>query len=274
MLVTAVLAGSTAYAQHLNTAALGTNQGAQLVFANAAAFILESGFVGKCVYTNGGTYAGQYGIGLSPTVLPRTVANGGPVANAPALGSFIQMRFESVTGPEGGAFSLWDRGATSPSVTLAVGAPTASVMFALSDPLLGAGAPAADPFGHIHGRRFTANKAGSYTVGFKVFDTSTNGTESGPIHTPSDVLHVKFSTEVALGMKRAQRTNGVTVLTIHQGGITNVFVEASPVLDSNSWTVIAGPFTNAPFGPVSTTTVTDTNLEGSAQFYRLRGVAP
>src|SRR5262245_9303324 len=141
MLVTAMLGGSTAYAQHLNTGALGTNQGSQLVFANASAFVLESGFVGACAYTNGGTYAGYYGNGISSTVLPRTVANGGPVTNAPALGSFIQMRFESVAGPEGGAFSFWDQGATSPSVTLAVGAPTASVMFALSDANIGAGAP-------------------------------------------------------------------------------------------------------------------------------------
>jgi hypothetical protein len=273
-MLVAVLISSVAFAQHLNTGALGTNQDAQLVFANANAFVLESGFVGRCVYTNGSTYAGHYGIGLSPTTLPRTVANGGPISNAPALGSYIQLRIESVAGPAGGAFSFWDRGATSPSVSLPVGAPTTSVMFALSDQQLGAGFPGADPFGHIHGRRFTVNKAGNYTVGFKAFDTSTNGLGNGPIHTPSEVLQVNFNTAVALAMKRIQRTNGSSLLTIHQGGITNVFVETTANLAADSWDVIAGPFTNAPFGPLSTTTLLDTNADAAARFYRLRGIAP
>src|SRR5690349_13339175 len=103
-------------AQHLNTGAVGTNQDSQLIFANAEAFVQQSGYVGKLIYTNAGTYGSYYGFGLSPTVLPATVANGGPVSNAPALGAFIGMRIESITGPTNGSFAFWDTGATNPTV--------------------------------------------------------------------------------------------------------------------------------------------------------------
>ena len=272
--VVAWLSTASLSAQHLNTGALGTNQESQLVFANAADFVNTSGYVGKCVYTNGGTYAGYYQFGLSPTALPATVANGGPVLNAPAVGSFIQMRIESVSGPEGGAFALWEQGATSATVSVIAGSITPSAMFSLSDRFTGAGAAGGDPFGHIHGRRFTLSKAGNYTVGLKVFDTSTNGAAQGPIHTPSDILKVNLATSVALSMKRLQRTNGSTWVTFHQGGITNVLVEAGTDFDSNAWSVIAGPFASAPFGSNSTTTIIDTNAEANFRFYRLRGIAP
>ena len=233
-----------------------------------------SGYVGKCVYTNGGPYAGYYQIGLTPTALPRTVANGGPVAHAAADGSYLQMRIESVDGPEGGAFALWERGATSPSVSVVSGAVTPSVLFPLNDRLTGAGTLGGDPYGHLHGRRFTLSKAGNYIVGFKAFDTSTNGTGQDPIHLPSETLLVNFATSVALSLKRVQRTNGAYLVTLHQGGITNVFLEAGPQIESGAWNVIAGPFTNAPFGSNSTTTILDANPDGDVRFYRLRGFAP
>src|SRR5881394_668568 len=155
--VLALVLAVSSRAQHLNAGAFGTNQDAQLMFANGFEFVNISGYVGTCIYTNGGTYAGYYGIGLNPTVLPATVANGGPVVGAPALGSFIKMRLESVVGPEGGAFGFWDVGATSPSVSVTNGG-TPSAMFSLSSTATGAGPPGGDPYGHIHGRRFTVNK--------------------------------------------------------------------------------------------------------------------
>ena len=263
-----------ASAQHLNTGALGTNQGSQLIFANAEAFVQQSGYVGKLIYTNAGTYGGYYGFGLNPTVLPATIANGGPVSNAPALGSFIQMRIESIAGPTNGAFAFWDTGATNPTVVATVGDSEPSPFFALSDAHGNAGLPGADPFGHIHGRRFTLNKTGNYTVGIRVFDTSTNGVNNEPIHRPSDVLYVDLTTSVSLAMKGLQRTNGHSLVTFHQGGITNVVVESASTPVSDAWTVVAGPFTNAPFGSSSTTTVLDTNSPADRRIYRLRGVAP
>ena len=66
----------------------------------------------------------------------------------------------------------------------------------MSNRELGAGEPGGDPFGHIHGRRFTATKPGLYKVGFRALDVSTNGAEAGPIHTPSPVLHIYFQAGV------------------------------------------------------------------------------
>jgi len=263
-----------ATAQHLNAGALGTHQDSRLFFSNGDAFIRESGYVGRMVFTNGGTYAGYYGFGLSPTALPATIAHGGPVSNAPAVGSFIKMRFESITGPTNGAIAFWDTGSPAPTVVARVGDTEPSALFSLSDASLGAGRPGADPYGHMHGRRFTLNQAGKYTVGFRIFDTSTNGAGYGPIHRPSDVLHLDLNTVVSLSMKGVQRTNGNSVVTFHQGGITNVVLEASGDLHSNLWTVVAGPFANAPFGPNSTTTIVETNTSADRRVYRLRGVAP
>jgi hypothetical protein len=180
------------HAQHLNAGALGQNQNDKLIFANGADFAASSGYVKEFPYSTTGTYAGYYNGSISLTALPTTIANGGPVAGAPAPGSFIKVRMESVTGPVGSTFSFWDNGAKAPSVSLAAGSLASSEMWSLSDASLGAGTAGADPFGHIHGRRFTADQLGEYTVGFKVFETSVNGSGGGPIHTSSDILYVKF----------------------------------------------------------------------------------
>lgn len=189
-----VLAVQTACGQHghLNAGALGTNQNDQLYFANGSLFAASSGYVQTMSLSNSGTYAGYYNSGPSFTALPQTVANGGPVPNATAFGSFIQMRLESVTGPAGGTFSFWDTDATTPTISLAVGASSPSALWALSDAGLGAGQPGADPFGHLHGRRFTVDVEGDYTIGFRLFDTSTNGLAGAPIHAMSGVFLFNF----------------------------------------------------------------------------------
>ena len=66
-------------------------------------------------------------------------------------------------------------------------------MIGLSDASIGAGTAGADPFGHLHGRNFTATVPGESVVGFKLFDTSVNGAAGGAIHTSSEVLNVKFA---------------------------------------------------------------------------------
>ena len=55
-----------------------------------------------------------------------------------------------------------------------------------------------DPFGHIHGRRFSVTKSGLYRVGFRVLDVSTNGPAGGPIHTASETTARLFSGEVTI----------------------------------------------------------------------------
>ncbi len=179
---------------HINAGAVGTTQNDKLIFANAPDFSSNSGYVKTLTFTNGGTYAGYYQANVTFTALPRTSLNGGPDPSAPAFGSFIQVRIVSVDGPAGGAFGFWDAGATAPTISVASGG-TSSNMWKLSQ---SDGSPGSDPYGHIHGRRLTVTKPGIYKVGFKLFDTSTNGVAGGPIHTPSDVLTVYFQGDVNL----------------------------------------------------------------------------
>ncbi len=191
------LAAWTAQAQHghLNAGAVGQNQGDRLNFANGDIFAASSGYVKELPLATSGTYVGYYEGGITLTALATSVANGGPAAGASAPGSFIMVGITSVSGPAGGSFGLWEEGATSPTVSYSVGydvsSPTA--LIALSDASIGAGTVGGDPYGHLHGRRFTATEPGLYTVEFKLFDTSINGAGGGPIHTPSEDLAIRFN---------------------------------------------------------------------------------
>ncbi|MCI0539064.1 MAG: PEP-CTERM sorting domain-containing protein [Verrucomicrobiales bacterium] len=188
------LSGVVANAQHghLNAGAFGSTPGSQLTFANGLDFALSSGYVKDLTYATSGTYAGFYEGGITLTALAATTDNGGPVANAPALGSFIEARIVSVDGPAGGAFGFWEAGATAPTFSIGSGTRGGTFSFDLSDAELGAGQPGADPFGHLHGRRFIVTTEGNYTVGFKLFDVSANGPDFGPIHAASDTLTIQF----------------------------------------------------------------------------------
>lgn len=196
------LAGSL-FAQHghLNSGALGQNQGDALQFLNGAAFAADSGYTKVLNGTTTGTYAGYYEGGITPTAvhaLSGTDSQGIPYVADPraaAPGSFLQMSIVSVSGPEGGSFQFWEGGATVPTFSYASGyaATTPDLFFALSDASAGAGTVGGDPYGHLHGRRFTTTTPGEYLVGFQLFDTSANGAGGGPIHTSSEVLTISFT---------------------------------------------------------------------------------
>ncbi len=192
-----VVAAPTAFGQHghLNAGAVGQNQGDRLKFANGDAFAASSGYVKSLTYAETGRFAGFYEGGITPTALPTTTDNGGPVPDASAPGSFLMLGVVSVDGPTGGSFGIWEAESTTPTLSYSVGYDVAvpSGLLALSDSASGAGTPGGDPFGHLHGRRFTATEPGEYEVGFKLFDLSANGTGGGPIHTPSEVLTIRFS---------------------------------------------------------------------------------
>lgn len=188
------LNASSAQAQHghLNAGAVGTAQNDALTFANGNIFATSSGYVKDLTLQTTGNQAGYYDGAITLTSLAQTVVNGGPVEGAPALGSFIQVKITSVEGPANSSFAFWEDDSTSPTYSLKSGSGQSSALWDLSDASLGAGKVGADPFGHLHGRHFTADTEGLYTVGFQLFDTSVNGLGGGPIHTPSDVLYINF----------------------------------------------------------------------------------
>ena len=89
------------------------------------------------------------------------------------------------------------------------------------------GSPGSDPYGHVHGRRFTASKAGIYKIKFQAIDTSRNGTAGGPIHTPSPELEVWFQA-------------GVNVMSVEPNyGASRVHLRFAPPADT-TWQIEAG----------------------------------
>lgn len=248
---------------HLNAGALSTSQDGQLYFANGTDFASSNNYIKTLTYTNGGTYAGYFQGSITLTALPTTTANAGPDPNASAPGSFIQAAIVSVTGPSGGVFGFWEAGATNPTISLPSGS-TGTNLFALSS---GDGAPGSDPFGHIHGRRFTATVPGIYEVGFELFDTSTNGASGGPIQTPSDVLLVYFQAGVNLQSIEPDEDHSHVRFAAPVGA--NWQLEAA-----NSADPIANwlPVGNAIVGDDYIHEVEDDHLVLGNRFYRVKGV--
>ena len=229
---------------------------------------------------------------LAALLLPATVFNGGPSAFAAAPGSYLEMKFVSLQGPPDGVLTVWDEN-VSPSnptalVTLPVGTVNGSFAFWEGDgeSSLGnitfsvpvgttngsnyviisenGGVPNTDPSGHIHGRAFTTSLPGTYLVGFRVIDVSSNGAGGGPIHTPSDVLPVRF--QAGLKIEAMQLfTNRVTVSFRSPPGISNR-LEAITALGSTNWFPAAAPLR----GNNNVQTFTDTNAPSGIRYCRLR----
>lgn len=177
---------------HLNAGATTTASGSQVVWANGSLFADSSGYVGAMPKATSGVYMGYYNSGPTFTALPATIANGGPSGGASALGSFLEFSYTLVAGPDGGSFSFWDHGATAPTSSMTVGQTSGLYDLSGGEDNPAAGTVGGDPYGHIHGRRFTADLPGDYLVSFQAFDTSVNGVGGGPIHTPSAPLSIRF----------------------------------------------------------------------------------
>ncbi len=179
---------------HLNAGALSPQQNAPLIWANGGNFIATAGYVKTLDFTNAGTYKSYFQQNITLTALPATAAHAGPDPQAPALGSVIRAKMSCLQAPAGGRFGFWDSNAITPTISMAAGE-TASNIWLLSQ---NDGSPGTDPYGHIHGRRFSASKPGLYKVTFQAIDVSTNGLNGGPIHKPSAELPVWFQAGVQL----------------------------------------------------------------------------
>ena len=254
---------------HINAGAKGTNQGDQLYWANGAIFAYDSGYVKELTYAPTGTYAGNYDGSISFTSLAATTANSGPAFGAAALGSFLVLEVVSVEGPAGASWSYWDTGATNPTITVLSGTTDGTSRINLSDKTKGAGTTGADPYGHLHGRRQSVNKWGKYKVGYKIYDTSTNGIGGGPIHTPSDIFFINWGTQLKV-TQLSKSTDGVT-LNVSGDPDVSFFLETTPTIGgTDPWTTVAGPLNYPTRGYYP---VTDPKATGPGSFYRLL-VAP
>ncbi len=166
-------------------------------------------------------------------------------------------------GPVGGVFGFWETGATNPTISLLSGT-TGTNTWRLSE---SDGSPGNDPYGHIHGRRFTATVPGIYLESFRALDDSTNGIGGGPIHTPSQQLKMYFQA-------------GVNIKGI-EPDVDHTHVQFSAPVGS-SWEVQAGdaPGPDAKWSPISAPfigydrihEVTDEHPVDGQRFYHVKAL--
>ena len=220
---------------HLNVGAVSTSQNAQLTFDNGADFATNVDYVYTLSRATNGTYNGYFQGNITLTALAATTAHSGPIPNAPALGSFIYAQLVGVDGPAGGAFGFWESGATNPTIQLACGT-TGTNTWNLSQ---NNGAAGTDPYGHIHGRRFTATQPGFYTVSFRALDFSTNGTGGGAIHTASDILKIYF--QAGINIQSIEPDDDHTHVRFGAKLGTNWIVQATSSLSATNWQDVGTP---------------------------------
>lgn len=248
---------------HLYISAYSQQAGAQLYFDNGGIFDLASGYV-KTLTLNtspASRYLGRYDGNI--TVTPRSTntlrgADYGP--NAAAPGSVIYFQIMHVDGPGGGAFEFWENTGTQPAFSVLVGSGATNVVKVTETN----GVPGGDPYGHIHGRRFTATLPGIYRVTFGALDISTNGPAGGPNHTTSAPLTIAF--QAGFAVASVARTNNTATVRFGTATTHDFTLQANTnLLLSNSWVNISAKLRgNDYFQSVPDTTATNT-----AKFYRV-----
>ena len=220
---------------HLNVGAAGTNQNDALVFDEPEIFELASDFVKTLIHTNTGRFAGYFVGNLTVTALSPTPGHPAYATNAAAPGSWIFAELSSVDGPAGGQFAFWEAGAVTPTITLPTGT-TGTNTWRLSE---SDGSSGTDPYGHIHGRRFTATLPGIYTVGFRALDFSANGTAGAPIHSASTELKIHFQAGDNIHSVQPE-VNQTRVTFVARAGY-NWQVQAATTLSPPNWSAIGSP---------------------------------
>ena len=263
---------------HIYAGALGTNQNDKLYFSNGSAFdATQSSFLfPQILRTNGlntGFYRGEVGQ-ITFASLAATLDNGGPIPGAAALGAQLAVQVVSVSGPAGGSFQFWEGtgldgagvdGSDLGNITFSVpvGTTNGTNTLVISE---NGGGPGTDPYGHIHGREFTTSRPGIYLVGFRVIDISSNGTNGGPIQSPSDILPIRF--QAGLRVENFQLfTNRATIFFRSPVGISNILETADSLAPTN-WQTIG----NGLRGNDALQSLSETNVSKPNRFYRLRQI--
>jgi hypothetical protein len=265
------LTQSTASAQHvhLNVGATNQAQGMPLYFQNGGTYGTNGLFVMPLPLATNGPYAGHYiTTGFSPTVI------GTGFFQPPAPGTQVRLRFIGASGPADASFNVWDvpgfneedEEASAITFSVPTGTTNATQSILLSQ---NNGQAGADPFGHIHGRAFSASKPGLYAVSFRAYDASINGPFGVPLHNPSDILSIYFQAGITIA--GITRTNDTTTLTFATFQGKTYYVHASTNLGSSTaWQDISGPVA----GANRLEFVTDSEPGVPHKFYRLRVTTP
>ncbi len=258
---------------HIEAGAFASGGGDKLYFANGAFFVTNSGYCEALQWRSSGPYANYHEGSLTFTGLPGTPSSGGPSPNAAPPGTQIRLRFVSVDGPLGGSFGVWDVAGfnfdedESETLTFSVpvGTTNGTNSMLVSENF---GDPGDDPYGHIHGRHYTATLPGLYTVGVQLYDASSNGSGGGPLCEPGDMFHLYFQA----GFTNPPFSLSSNSMSFRFGALPNrtYFLEsttnlASPTVWTNITSVAGGKIIR---------TLTDTDASGSNKFYRVRMFVP
>jgi hypothetical protein len=256
---------------HLVTGAESQQQDARLRFTNGAAYDTNSnlGIAPACFFMNSNLpalYPNLYQTDVTFAALPGTLWTGGPAPGAAAAGAFIVAKVISVSGPPGGEIGFWQENEDATEVvkrfTIPVGTTNGSNQFDISE---GITYPELDPFGHIHGRRFTANKPGLYTLGFQLIDTSTSGTNGGPIHTPSTPAFFYF--QAGPHIDSFVKSNNTVTVRFGVNSFYDYDLEVNTNLTTMNWVSIYH-IVGANHSDIHT--FIDLDATNSSRFYRLR----
>lgn len=247
---------------HLYISAYSQQAGAQLYFDNGNIFQSSSGYV-KTLLLNSNPasrFLGRYDGNITVTPRSTNVLQGADYgANAAAPGSVIYFQIQHVAGPPGGVFEFWETTGTSPFLTVPVGGSATNLIKVTQ----ANGEPGGNPWGHIHGRRFTTTVPGIYHVTFGAYDVSTNGPAAGPNHTPSAPITIAF--QAGFPLASIARTNHLTTVKFATAVTHDFTVQASTNLTSSNWFNISGKLRGTDYFQ----TVQDTSATGETRFYRV-----
>ena len=236
------------------------------VAVSADDYDAETGYVFPLTSATNGPYAGYFHGEVTLVALAATADLGGPSPEAAALGSHIEAVLEAVEGPVGGSFGFGetpggDLDAEEITFSVPVGATAGTHHFPISE---NDGAPGADPYGHIHGRVYSATRAGLYRVGFRFVDTGHNGANGGPIHTPSPQFFLNFQAELTFA--NIMRDGDAVKVTFATKTGVNYVVESTAQLGPNAaWHAVGDAVAGDDHLHMLTLPAT-----GAARFFRLR----
>ncbi len=254
---------------HLAAGAASTAPGSQLQLIAADNFLAASGYaVVMTLRTNPPTVGYHMG---GPTF---TAAEGDGTEGPPAAGGAqLWLVVRAVDGPRGGRWAFWEAGpdegyGTSITFSYATGTTNGTNAFILSQTDF-----APNPYGHIHGRAFTGDKPGLYTVWVQLVDRSRAGPGGGPIHAPSPIYRFYYqagTTIARLAKSPSQVTATFATLNSNAARQYSYYLEAAPTPEANTpWTTVAGPLRGNNRIGTLTALAGDPN-----QFYRLRVTSP
>lgn len=259
---------------HLGAGALSPNPGSPLSFPDAGAYNTDSKYVFHSILRTTGPVAGLYDASASVTftALARDPLYGGPEDGRAADGAQLALEVVSLQGPQGSSWAFWESFqcedfGDSMTFKLMAGETNGTHRFLLSQ---NNGLPGEDPYGHCHGRRFTMDKPGLYTVGVRIVDVSHNGPGGGPLHSPSPIYHLYFQADITIAWLTF--TNDVITATFATRLGSNYTLEAkSNLIETGLWQTAAGTV----LGNNHLQTVPDqTGTRPQQRYYRLRVTKP